>query len=253
VIENTDLLKSLGRIMKTLEEAYSHPVEIEFTVNFKDEKRYRINILQCRPVQVQKIDSSEVEGGSESEYEVFRAKGTFLGGSNSLMVDTVVYVDWGEYMKLSSEKKRHCADIIGHLNRRVRERGFECMLMGYGRWGSSVTALGVPVEFGQIDSMKAVVEIGRIERGMVPELSYGTHFFHDVVESKIIYISVLENEDNFFLSNTITKRHNMIRKAIDEPEGFEKVIKYYRFPKRPLRLVTDIRSNEVAIYRQKRL
>jgi len=253
VIKNTDLMESMGKIMKTLEEAYNHPVEIEFTVNFKDEQKYRINVLQCRPVQVQKIRNGVDVGSTVSEYEVFRANGTFLGGSNSLTIDTVVFLDWEEYMKLSPEMKRQCADMIGVLNSRVRLKNFNCLLMGYGRWGSSVTALGVPVEFNQIDAMKAIVEIGRIEKGMVPELSYGTHFFHDVVESKISYISVLDNADSFYISSTITKRHNMIRKAIDDPAGMEKVIKYYRFPKRPLRLVTDISSNEVAIYRAKRL
>lgn len=253
VISKTNVLETLGRLMKTLEEAYNHPVEIEFTVNFKDEEKYRINILQCRPVQVQRIGLEHVQGGSQEEYEVFRAEGTFLGGSNSLTIDTVIYVDWQEYMKLTPDKKKKCADVIGILNSRVKEKGLNCMLMGYGRWGSSVTALGVPVEFGQIDSMKAVIEIGRIEKGMVPELSYGTHFFHDVVESRIIYISVLDRKDKFYLSNTITKRHNMIRKALEDPAGIEKVIKYYRFPKRTLRLVTDISSNEVAIYRAKRV
>jgi len=253
VIKNTDVLDSLGEIMKVLEDSYGHPVEIEFAINFKDDSKYRINILQCRPVQVQKIGHGAVQSGMSSEYEVFRAQGTFLGGSNSLTIDTVVYIDWEEYMKLSSDEKRKCAEIIGVLNNRVKEKNLDCLLMGYGRWGSSVTALGVPVEFSQIDNMKAVIEIGHIEKGMVPELSYGTHFFHDVVESKIIYISVLDNVDCFNLSNTITKRHNMIRKAVEKPEGFEKAIKYYRFPKRPLRLVTDISSNEVAIYRTKRI
>lgn len=253
VIQNTNVLETLGKMMKALERAYGHPVEIEFTVNFKDDQKYRINILQCRPVQVQKIGHTAVQGGKASEYEVFRAKGTFLGGSNSLTIDTVVYVDWDEYIKLSPDDKRHCAEIIGILNARVKEKNLNCLLMGYGRWGSSVTALGVPVMFGQIDNMKTVIEIGHIEKGMVPELSYGTHFFHDVVESKIIYISVLDNNETFHLSNTITKRHNMIRKAIQETNGFEKVIKYYRFPKRPLRLVTDISSNEVALYRAKRV
>jgi len=253
VIRHTDMLQSLGKIMKTIETAYDHPVEIEFTVNFKDSTRYRINILQCRPVQVQKIGIREVEHGKSSEYEVFRAKGTFLGGSNSLTLDTAIYVDWEEYMKLNSDKKRQCADVIGMLNSRVKEKGLDCVLIGYGRWGSSVTSLGVPVEFSQIDGMSAVLEIGHIEKGMVPELSYGTHFFHDVVESKIMYISVLDTKESFYISETLTKRNNMIRKVLAPSDGFEKVIKYYRFPKRPLRLVTDIGSNEVAIYRAKRV
>lgn len=152
-------------------------MEIEFTVNFKDDENYNINVLQCRPVQVQKIGDKAIQAGSSDEYEVFKAAGTFLGGSNSLTIDTVVYIDWEEYAKLTPERKRHCAELIGIINERVKERKLNCLLMGYGRWGSSVTALGVPVEFSQVDGMKAIIEIGHIERGMIPELSYGTHFF----------------------------------------------------------------------------
>jgi len=250
IINKTSVVSTMSEILKVLEEEYKSPVEIEFTVNFQDENNYLVNILQCRPVQVQKISTRDEKAGENEEYTVFQAKGSFLGGSSSLLLDTVVYVNWDEYMKLPPAKKRECADYIGILNDRIKEKGFHSLLMGYGRWGSSVTALGVPVTFSQIDGMQAVIEIGRIERGLVPELSYGTHFFHDVVESKIIYICVLEDKEHFYLDDTITKAQNMIRKAIEEPEGLEKVIGYFRFPKRPLRLVTDIRTRTVNLFRE---
>lgn len=249
VINKTDFISAMSKMLKALETAYKSPVEIEFTVIFTDDENYVVNLLQCRPVQVQKISNEEGAAG-EDEYTVFRAKGTFLGGSNSLLLDTVVYVNWEEYVKLPPVKKRECADYIGILNARIKRKEFSCLLLGYGRWGSSVTALGVPVEFSHIDGMKAIIEIGKIEKGLVPELSYGTHFFHDVVESKITYICVLEDKENFYMDETITKAPNMIRKAIEEPEGLEKVIGYFRFPKKPLRLVTDIRSRIVTVYRE---
>lgn len=249
VINKTTFIETMSTILKTLESAYNSPVEIEFTVIFTDEQKYLINLLQCRPVQVQKVSDEKNSAGAD-EYTVFRAKGTFLGGSNSLMLDTVVYVNWDEYVKLPPVKKRECAEYIGILNARIKKKDLNCLLLGYGRWGSSVTALGVPVEFSHIDGMKAVIEIGKIEKGLVPELSYGTHFFHDVVESKITYICVLEDKENFYLDETITKAANMIRKAVEEPEGLEKVIGYFRFPKKPLRLVTDIRTRIVSIYRE---
>lgn len=250
VINRTTFIKTMSEILKVLEAQYGSPVEIEFTVNFLDKHKYLVNLLQCRPVSVQKVRSDDGEGSSTAEYKVFQAKGSFLGGSSSMMLDTVVYVNWDEYVKLPPEKKKTCADFIGVLNSRIKERDFNSLLLGYGRWGSSVTALGVPVTFTQIDGMQAVIEIGKIEKGLVPELSYGTHFFHDVVESKMTYICVLEDAENFFLDETITKAQNMLRKAIEEPEGLEKVIGYFRFPKRPLRLVTDIRTKTVYIYRE---
>ncbi|WP_303851992.1 PEP/pyruvate-binding domain-containing protein [Seleniivibrio woodruffii] len=249
VINKTSVVKTLSEVLKALEAEYSSPVEIEFTISFQDEQQYLINILQCRPVQVQRISDEDNRAGS-GEFTVFKAKGTFLGGNNSILIDTVVYVNWEEYVLLPPDKKRECAKIISVLNQRIKERGYSSMLMGYGRWGSSVTSLGVPVSFSDIDGMQAVVEIGRIERGLVPEMSYGTHFFHEVVESKMTYICVLEDKNNFVMDDTIPKAVNMIRKAVEEPEGLEKVIGYFRFSKKPLRLVTDIRTRTVAIYRE---
>ncbi len=34
-------------MLKTLQNAYGSPVDIEFTANFLDEREYRINLLQC--------------------------------------------------------------------------------------------------------------------------------------------------------------------------------------------------------------
>ncbi|TCK60382.1 PEP/pyruvate-binding domain-containing protein [Seleniivibrio woodruffii] len=249
VINRTAVVKILSEVLKTLEGEYSSPVEIEFTINFQDDQRFLINLLQCRPVQVQRISDEDNKAG-RGEYTVFKAKGTFLGGNNSILIDTVVYVNWEEYVALPPEQKKECAKIIGILNNRIKEKGYNSLLMGYGRWGSSVTSLGVPVAFSDIDGMKAILEIGRIERGLVPEMSYGTHFFHEVVESKITYICVLEDKTNFMMDETIPKAVNMLRKAVEEPEGLEKVIGYFRFSKKPLRLVTDIRTRTVAIYRE---
>jgi len=249
VVNETAVLKSMGEIMETLERVYGHPVEIEFAINFRDKKNFRINILQCRPVQVQQV-SDESYASLSSEYLVMEAGGTFLGGSTSMLIDTVVYIHWDEYVKLEPERKRRCAEMIGVLNERVKDKGLSCMLMGYGRWGSSVTALGVPVEFSQIDGMKSVVEIGRMERGLVAELSYGTHFFHDMVESKITYISVVDEPDNFFIDSNLLSRNSMLKKVFQDTDGFEKVISYLRFNKRPLRVTTDIKTKKMSVYRK---
>jgi len=68
------------------------------------------------------------------------------------------------------------------------------MLMGPGRWGSSNISLGVNTSYADINNMSALVEIGLESAGHVPELSYGTHFFLDLVESQIIYLPVYPDD-----------------------------------------------------------
>ena len=51
------------------------------------------------------------------------------------------------------------------------------MLMGPGRWGSSNPALGVPVKFTELCNMSVMCEIAYSNKDLMPELSYGSHFF----------------------------------------------------------------------------
>ena len=66
--------------------------------------------------------------------------------------------------------------------------------MGPGRWGTSNIALGVNVSYADIDNAAVLVEVALEEAGHVPEVSYGTHFFHDLVEGQIIYLPVYPDD-----------------------------------------------------------
>jgi len=68
------------------------------------------------------------------------------------------------------------------------------MMMGPGRWGSSNIDLGVNVGYADIDNASVLVEIAREERGHIPEVSYGTHFFQDLVEGGIMYLPIYPSE-----------------------------------------------------------
>jgi hypothetical protein len=65
------------------------------------------------------------------------------------------------------------------------------MLLGPGRWGTSMPALGVPVTFAEIDTVSVIGELGVMHTGLVPEPSLGTHFFNDLVESGMVYLAVI--------------------------------------------------------------
>ena len=68
------------------------------------------------------------------------------------------------------------------------------LLMVPGRIGTSSPELGVPTAFSDISEFDAVCEIADSKVGYNPELSYGSHFFQDLVESGILYNAIFENE-----------------------------------------------------------
>ena len=56
LIAHTDFVSDLRTVLATLHAAYAHPVEIEFALNFMPDGSYRINLLQCRPMQVRSVE-----------------------------------------------------------------------------------------------------------------------------------------------------------------------------------------------------
>ena len=68
------------------------------------------------------------------------------------------------------------------------------LMMGPGRWGSSNIDLGVNVGYADIDNAAVLVELAMEEAGHLPEVSYGTHFFQDLVEGQTIYLPVYPDD-----------------------------------------------------------
>ena len=68
------------------------------------------------------------------------------------------------------------------------------LLMTPGRIGTSSPELGVPVTFRNISNFSAVCEVSDNRAGYMPELSYGSHMFQDLVEAEIIYGAIFNNE-----------------------------------------------------------
>jgi hypothetical protein len=94
----------------------------------------------------------------------------------------------------SPDAKKSLGRVIGLLNEHPLMIEGKMILMGPGRWGSSNIELGVNVSYADINRMSVLVEIAREEAGQVPEVSYGTHFFLDLVEAQIIYMPVYPND-----------------------------------------------------------
>ena len=85
------------------------------------------------------------------------------------------------------------ASAIGQINRYYRGKGKNLLLMPPGRVGTSSPELGVPVSFGNISGFSAICEVSDSRAGYMPELSYGSHIFQDLVEARILYGAIYNN------------------------------------------------------------
>ncbi len=188
----TDFPATMRRMLAVLEQAYEYPVDIEFTGTYASDGKLYINLIQCRPLQTRGIQARRVEIGEPPEGQtLFASSGSFMGGSIVQPIARVIAVDPERYMGLSLSDKYEVARIVGRLNRRIRAtEGGPTLLMGPGRWGTSTPRLGVPVRFAEINAMTAIAEVAFPAGGLLPELSFGTHFFQDLVESGIFYLAL---------------------------------------------------------------
>jgi hypothetical protein len=175
----TPFTQLMQRILRTLEDHYRYPVDIEFTVNFTHDQQLVVNLLQCRPLQIKgQQGRQEIPSQVEPEKVFFQCQGYFMGGSISQKIRTVIYVEPAAYVELPLSQKYDIARLIGKLNARISDKEAEpAILLGPGRWGTTTPSLGIPVGFHEISNVSVLVEIAYEGGNLMPELSFGTHFF----------------------------------------------------------------------------
>ncbi len=227
LLTETPLVIIMAEMLKTLENAYEYPVDTEFTVNYLDEKQIQLNLLQCRPLQtVKKLGNSLSQITAGSKQRLFCTQGNFMG-SEPGFINKIIYVEPGPYIALPFAEKYQVARLVGKLNRLLAaDSSLEVMLMGPGRWGTSTPSLGIPVSFAEICNVRVLVELACKEDGYMPELSYGTHFFQDLVETQIFYVALFPGEDNVeFYPHVLSEAPNQLGEWLPEYERWQEVIK----------------------------
>jgi len=206
----TPFLERMRNILDLLEEALGTPVDVEFAHD--GETFY---ILQCRP-QSRTDESAPAPIPKEvpSSDIIFTANRHV---SNGWMPDLthVVYVDPESYAGLGSrEEMLAVARAIGKLNQALPRRRFA--LLGPGRWGSrGDIKLGVSVTYADISNTAILIEIARRKGDYVPDVSFGTHFFQDLVESQIRYLPLYPDDEGAvfnerFLRGASNLLHSML-------------------------------------------
>jgi pyruvate, water dikinase len=167
-------------------------VDVEFTVEILPNyphPDYKLHILQCRPL------SQRDEGGPvtipadlPSQDVIFHSAGLIRDGRIE-GVRYIIFVDPMRYRRLSNPTTRlELGRAIGRLNKVLEDESF--ILIGPGRWGSANLDLGVRVTYADIYNTRALIEVAIADEDGAPELSYGTHFFQDLVEDGIYAVPI---------------------------------------------------------------
>jgi len=120
-------------------------------------------------------------------------------------VTHIVYVDPRRYRTLTDRAAlREVGRVVGRLNKVLPRRRF--VLMGPGRWGSrGDIRLGVSVTYSDISNTAVLVEIARKEGNYVPDLSFGTHFFQDLVEASIRYLPLFPDDPDILFGEAFLR------------------------------------------------
>jgi hypothetical protein len=214
-------------LLETLEKAYDYPVDVEFTANFLPDGSYRINLVQCRPFQVQGGGRrvSLPEAIAEDDL-LLSARGAVIGSSLVTEISRLIYVVPSLYSKLPQTDRFSIARLIGRLTRLEAPSEGVLLLAGPGRWGTTEPALGVPVSFAEISRAGALCEIVEMREGLVPDVSLGTHFFNDLVEMQILYLALFPgSKENQVNGRLIDQAPNRLAELIPEEARWAEVVR----------------------------
>lgn len=194
---DTGFVTDMQDMLKTLQNAYGCPVDTEFTLNFVNEETYRINLVQCRPLQVSTADKGEELPATLSEKDVvFSARGAVVGQSRDEEIDRLIYVVPSVYGGMPVNERYAVARLIGRLMHQGGAGQPEhVMLLGPGRWGTTMPSLGIPVSYAEINKVSFLCEIVTMHEDLVPDVSLGTHFFNELVEADILYLALFPGRD----------------------------------------------------------
>ena len=173
----------IQHLLDIAREEIKTPVEIEFAVNLEHEPQI-FHVLQIRPISADSL-TAKVEWDKVDENGAFLRSGNALGVGKTEDVTDIIYLRKETFNVLRTQEM---AATLREWNNRMRQEGRQYLLIGYGRWGSQIPTLGVPVQWGDISEAKAIAECSLPDFRIEP--SQGSHFFQNMTSFNVGYINV---------------------------------------------------------------
>jgi len=173
----------IQHLLDIAREEIKTPVEIEFAVNLEHEPQI-FHVLQIRPISADSL-TAKVEWDKVDENGAFLRSGNALGVGKTEDVTDIIYLRKETFNVLRTQEM---AATLREWNNKMRQDGRQYLLIGYGRWGSQIPTLGVPVQWGDISEAKAIAECSLPDFRIEP--SQGSHFFQNMTSFNVGYMNV---------------------------------------------------------------
>jgi len=220
LLTRTPFVKQVRGLLALLQEKLGTPVDIEFASDGR-----QLYLLQCRAQNPAKYCApAPIPRDLPPERLVFTANRHVSNGYIP-NITHIVYVDPEKYSQLDNlDQLVAVGRAVGKLNKVLPKRQF--VLMGPGRWGSrGDIKLGVRVTYSDINNSALLVEIARKKGDYTPDLSFGTHFFQDLVEAAIRYLPLYPDEEGVVFNELfLTRSGNILADLAPEYRGLSDTV-----------------------------
>lgn len=221
LFSRTEFIKKVDTILTTLEQVLETPVDIEFSSDGEN-----FYLLQCRPQSYSEESlPAEIPHSIAPEHLLFTAN-RYIASGTVPNISHVVFINPDAYSELGSRGDMLAVGrAVSRLNQVLPKRRF--VLMGPGRWGSrGDITLGVSVTYSDINNAAMLIEVARQKGSYLPELSFGTHFFQDLVESGIRYLPLYPDDSEIrFNWSFFQESPNMLERLLPDFAHLEKVVR----------------------------
>jgi hypothetical protein len=211
LIRTTGFVGQVRELLNLLQAKLRTPVDLEFAYDGQD-----FYLLQCRPEgYAGDVAPAPIPQNLPDDRVLFSAR-RFVSNGRVPDITHVVYVDLEGYSQLNTAQMRDVGRAVSRLNKLLPKRQF--ILIGPGRWGSrGDIKLGVPVTYSDINNASMLIEVARQRGNYLPDLSFGTHFFQDLVEASIRYLPLYPDDPQTAFKESFLKRsRNLLSEMLPE-------------------------------------
>jgi len=228
----TDAIMPLTPLLRDLLDTFTAslelPIDLEFAVDFPSVDKVgpaqpRFYILQVRPLG-SRPEHRYIHVPDIAEEDLLLECREVLGNGHIEDLRHLVLVPPDTYRW---DKGHEIARSIGRINRRLADVEEPYVLIGPGRWASTNPQLGVPAQYSEISGAAVIVEMST--ESFAPELSYGTHFYADMVGSGVLYLPFSEEAGDRLNRSLLAEQYVAYR---------DEFVIHYAFP-RGLRVFVD--------------
>jgi pyruvate, water dikinase len=240
LLKDGPFIHQIRDILSILQEKLEIPVDIEFACDGDIHKLY---LLQCRPQSYIKFSQEIHIPKNIPDDKILFSNHQTISSGEIFGIEYIVYIDPVEYGNLPSyEGLLEIGKIVGKLNQVLPRRKF--ILIGPGRWGSrGDIKLGVSIGYSDINNTALLVEVAKMQQNYVPELSFGTHFFQDLVEAQIQYLPIYIGQEQTIFHEEFFQQNNVLKKLVPDAGKYDSVVRVIhisqQMPEQTLTILMD--------------